>query len=125
MCDSITIRIVVLRHSFPGGVYPNQAGQAFAIFKFVQCVAAAAGFVYAGYIPLYWHILMLGIVGLFGTFFFVKIDIQARKNENGKFRIMEPKDGKSAPYGQEFVVEDMAMRRSSFLMRKKLLRHNI
>jgi hypothetical protein len=31
-----------------GGVYPDQAGPAFAIFNFAKCIAAAAGFIYAG-----------------------------------------------------------------------------
>ncbi len=34
--------------SLLGGVYPDEAGPAFAIFKFVQSVAACAGFAYAG-----------------------------------------------------------------------------
>ena len=67
--------------SLLGGVYPNEAGPAFAIFKFVQCVAAAAGFLYAGYIPLYWHCGMLWAVGLIGTLLFIKIDIQTKKKE--------------------------------------------
>ncbi len=34
--------------SLLGGIYPDEAGPAFAIFKFVQSVAACVGFGYAG-----------------------------------------------------------------------------
>ncbi len=74
--------------SLLGGIYPDQAGPAFAIFKFVQSVSAAAGFGYAGYIPLYYHIGLLWLLGTVGTFFFVKIDIQTRKKES-RWKVME------------------------------------
>ena len=67
--------------SLLGGIYRDEAGPAFAIFKFVQCVAAAAGFVYAGYIPLYYHVGMLWVIGTVGTIVFIKIDIQTARKE--------------------------------------------
>ncbi len=67
--------------SLLGGVYPERAGQAFAIFKFVQCIAAAAGFMYTSYIPLYIHVGLLLGLGTIGTLLFAKIDIQTRKKE--------------------------------------------
>ena len=65
--------------SLLAGVYPDRAGPAFAIFKFVQCVAAAAGFFYSGEIDLFIQGGISGGLMVVGTIFFVKIDIQTRR----------------------------------------------
>jgi hypothetical protein len=64
-----------------GEIYIDKAAPAFAIFKFTQSIAAAAGFGYASFIPLYWHIGMLCCMGLIGSAIFVLIDIQTIKQD--------------------------------------------
>ena len=65
--------------SLLGQVYPNEAGPAFAIFKFISSLSASLGFAYSGYIPLYWHCGMLGVLGLAVTFFYVKVDLEVKR----------------------------------------------
>ena len=54
----------------PGGVYPQNAGPAFAIFKFVQCIACATGFGYTSHVKLYPQIGALWALGLVGNVLF-------------------------------------------------------
>ncbi|TRY62646.1 hypothetical protein TCAL_11960 [Tigriopus californicus] len=67
--------------SLLGGVYPDRAGPAFAIFKFVQCVAAAVGFLYSNHLELYYQIAISLALGLIGTATFSMIDIRTRRNQ--------------------------------------------
>lgn len=77
-------------------MYPDKAGPAFAMFKFVQSSASAIGFGYAGVIPLYWHIGMLWLVGAVGTILFIKIDVQLRRGSPRRDRMMSIDEKMSA-----------------------------
>ena len=56
---------------------------------------------FSGYIPLYWHILMLVIAGAVGTLCFVFVDILAMR-EAKKQKLLEGKDNFAAE-GEERV----------------------
>lgn len=66
-------------YSMLGGVYAEQSVGAFSLFKFNQCVSAAASFFYSSYLGLYYQILILIIFGILGTICFVIVECSVRK----------------------------------------------
>ncbi|XP_014911891.1 UNC93-like protein MFSD11 [Poecilia latipinna] len=61
-------------YSILGYVYAEQSTPAFAIFKFIQSVSAAAAFFYSGYLLLTWQLLLLVILGFAGTLCFFVVE---------------------------------------------------
>ncbi|KAM4664622.1 UNC93-like protein MFSD11 [Discoglossus pictus] len=60
--------------SILGSLYAEDSAPAFAIFKFVQSITAAVAFFYSNYLLLQWQLLIMVILGFFGTiaFFFAE-----------------------------------------------------
>ncbi len=88
-----------------GGMFPDNLGPAFTIFKCIQSFGSSIAFAYAGVVsaarrqdhavlcsyqvsyiffqlPLYWQLGLLFSVGTAGTFLFIKIDMESRKKES-------------------------------------------
>uniref|UniRef100_A0A669EBQ7 UNC93-like protein MFSD11 n=1 Tax=Oreochromis niloticus TaxID=8128 RepID=A0A669EBQ7_ORENI len=61
-------------YSILGHVYAEESTPAFAIFKFIQSVCAAAAFFYSGYIMLMWQLLLMVILGFTGTLCFFVVE---------------------------------------------------
>ncbi|KAH8381482.1 hypothetical protein KR093_005762 [Drosophila rubida] len=61
-------------YSMLGGEYVNNAVGAFALFKFMQSVAAAISFFYSSYLGLYVQLGILVISGTIGTITFVIVE---------------------------------------------------
>ncbi|KAK2833228.1 hypothetical protein Q5P01_017117 [Channa striata] len=61
-------------YSILGCVFAEQSTPAFAIFKFIQSVFAAAAFFYSGYLMLTWQLLLLVILGFTGTLCFFVVE---------------------------------------------------
>uniref|UniRef100_A0A2C9KYX4 UNC93-like protein MFSD11 n=1 Tax=Biomphalaria glabrata TaxID=6526 RepID=A0A2C9KYX4_BIOGL len=54
-------------YSILGFMFPDDSSPAFALFKFVQSVAAAAAFYYSNVLMLQWQLLILVVLGTFGV----------------------------------------------------------
>ncbi|RWS10098.1 UNC93-like protein MFSD11 [Dinothrombium tinctorium] len=61
-------------YSILGSVYAKESASAFAIFKFVQSIAAAIAFLYANSLNLHAQIFILSVTGAFGTLTFCLVE---------------------------------------------------
>ncbi|KAL4239617.1 DUF895 domain membrane protein [Mactra antiquata] len=61
-------------YSLLGFMFPEDSSPAFAIFKFIQSVAAAVAFFYSDYLILQWQLLILVIFGSIGSLSFSVIE---------------------------------------------------
>ncbi|PIK55725.1 putative UNC93-like protein MFSD11-like [Apostichopus japonicus] len=66
-------------YSLLGDVYSDNSAPAFAIFKFVQSVAAALGFVYSSMLNIYWQLGILMVFGTIGSLSFFKVQWKCQK----------------------------------------------
>lgn len=66
-------------YSLLGDVYSDNSAPAFAIFKFVQSVAAAIGFVYSSMFSIYWQTGILMVFGTVGALSFFKVQWKHQK----------------------------------------------
>lgn len=67
--------------SLIGVTYPNNSAEAFAVFKFMQCLAAAAGFFYSSYLQLQYQLLILVLFNFAGMLSFITVETRL-KHEN-------------------------------------------
>ncbi|XP_042305943.1 UNC93-like protein MFSD11 [Sceloporus undulatus] len=63
--------------SILGFLYSEDSAPAFAIFKFIQSVCAAIAFFYSNYLFLQWQLLIMVVVGFFGTISFFTVEWEA------------------------------------------------
>ncbi|NXT29018.1 MFS11 protein, partial [Syrrhaptes paradoxus] len=63
--------------SILGFLYSEDSAPAFAIFKFVQSICAAVAFFYSNYFLLQWQLLIMVVVGFFGTITFFTVEWEA------------------------------------------------
>ncbi|XP_044309541.1 UNC93-like protein MFSD11 isoform X2 [Varanus komodoensis] len=63
--------------SILGFLYSENSAPAFAIFKFIQSVCAAIAFFYSNYLLLQWQLLIMAVVGFFGTLSFFTVEWKA------------------------------------------------
>ncbi|NXU57227.1 MFS11 protein, partial [Turnix velox] len=63
--------------SILGFLYSEDSAPAFAIFKFVQSICAAVAYFYSNYFLLQWQLLIMVIVGFFGTITFFAVEWKA------------------------------------------------
>uniref|UniRef100_A0A8C5X8M1 UNC93-like protein MFSD11 n=1 Tax=Malurus cyaneus samueli TaxID=2593467 RepID=A0A8C5X8M1_9PASS len=63
--------------SILGFLYSEDSAPAFAIFKFVQSICAAVAYFYSNYFLLQWQLLIMVIVGFFGTITFFTVEWRA------------------------------------------------
>ncbi|XP_062826711.1 UNC93-like protein MFSD11 [Anolis carolinensis] len=63
--------------SILGFLYSEDSAPAFAIFKFIQSVCAAIAFFYSNYLFLQWQLLIMAVVGFFGTISFFTVEWEA------------------------------------------------
>ncbi|XP_010140365.1 PREDICTED: UNC93-like protein MFSD11 isoform X2 [Buceros rhinoceros silvestris] len=63
--------------SILGFLYSEDSAPAFAIFKFVQSVCAAVAYFYSNYLLLQWQLLIMVVVGFFGTITFFMVEWKA------------------------------------------------
>ncbi|KAM6376894.1 UNC93-like protein MFSD11 isoform 1-T3 [Pluvialis apricaria] len=63
--------------SILGFLYSEDSAPAFAIFKFVQSICAAVAYFYSNYILLQWQLLIMVVVGFFGTITFFTVEWEA------------------------------------------------
>ncbi|NXC16567.1 MFS11 protein, partial [Corythaeola cristata] len=63
--------------SILGFLYSEDSAPAFAIFKFVQSICAAIAYFYSNYFLLQWQLLIMVIVGFFGTITFFTVEWEA------------------------------------------------
>ncbi|XP_042689323.1 UNC93-like protein MFSD11 [Centrocercus urophasianus] len=63
--------------SILGFLYSEDSAPAFAIFKFVQSICAAVAFFYSNYFLLQWQLLIMVVVGFFGTITFFAVEWKA------------------------------------------------
>ncbi|KAF2897951.1 hypothetical protein ILUMI_08226 [Ignelater luminosus] len=68
-------------YSMLGGVFANDSASAFAIFKFVQSVAAAACFFYASHTGLYIQLGILILLAVLGTVTFVAVEWSVKRQK--------------------------------------------
>ncbi|CAH1274090.1 MFSD11 [Branchiostoma lanceolatum] len=61
-------------YSILGFMFPEDSAPAFALFKFVQSLTAAAGFFYSTYLLLQWQLLILVVFGVAGTLAFFEVE---------------------------------------------------
>ncbi|XP_045132438.1 UNC93-like protein MFSD11 isoform X2 [Portunus trituberculatus] len=71
-------------YSILGSVYEDNSGPAFALFKFVQSLSAAACFFYASVFKLYWHLIILIVFATIGTFTFWMVEWKAHRRLKAK-----------------------------------------
>ncbi|NWW88474.1 MFS11 protein, partial [Rhynochetos jubatus] len=57
-----------------GFLYSEDSAPAFAIFKFVQSICAAVAYFYSNYFLLQWQLLIMVVVGFFGTITFFTVE---------------------------------------------------
>ncbi|XP_033121361.1 UNC93-like protein MFSD11 [Anneissia japonica] len=75
-------------YSIVGYMFPEDSAPAFALFKFTQSLAAAAGFFYSNHLVLHWQLLILVIFGTMGTLCFFKVErIASDASDNGYSKI--------------------------------------
>ena len=67
--------------SIIGVTYPDNSAAAFAVFKFVQCLAAAVGFFYSSYLQLQYQLLILVLFNFAGMLTFIIVETKL-KHEN-------------------------------------------
>lgn len=67
--------------SLIGVTYPDNSAEAFAVFKFMQCLAAAAGFFYSSYLQLQYQLLILVSFNFAGMLSFITVETRL-KHEN-------------------------------------------
>uniref|UniRef100_A0A6J0UN61 UNC93-like protein MFSD11 n=1 Tax=Pogona vitticeps TaxID=103695 RepID=A0A6J0UN61_9SAUR len=60
--------------SILGFLYSEDSAPAFAIFKFIQSVCAAIAYFYSNYLFLQWQLLIMAVVGFFGTISFFSVE---------------------------------------------------
>ncbi|XP_014680886.1 PREDICTED: UNC93-like protein MFSD11 isoform X2 [Priapulus caudatus] len=60
-------------YSILGMMFPEDSAPAFALFKFVQSLAAAAAFYYSGFLYLPVQLVILVIMAILGTFHYYKV----------------------------------------------------
>ncbi|XP_022379212.1 UNC93-like protein MFSD11 isoform X2 [Enhydra lutris kenyoni] len=60
--------------SILGFLYSEDSAPAFAVFKFVQSICAAVAFFYSNYLLLHWQLLVMVILGFFGTISFFSVE---------------------------------------------------
>ncbi|NXT79233.1 MFS11 protein, partial [Zapornia atra] len=63
--------------SILGFLYAEDSAPAFAIFKFVQSICAAVAYFYSNYFLLQWQLLIMVVVGFFGTVTFFTVEWEA------------------------------------------------
>ncbi|NXK41960.1 MFS11 protein, partial [Piprites chloris] len=63
--------------SILGFLYSEDSAPAFAIFKFVQSICAAVAYFYSNYFLLQWQLLIMVIMGFFGTITFFTVEWEA------------------------------------------------
>ncbi|XP_075026001.1 UNC93-like protein MFSD11 isoform X3 [Calonectris borealis] len=63
--------------SILGFLYSEDSAPAFAIFKFVQSICAAVAYFYSNYFLLQWQLLIMVVVGFFGTITFFTVEWEA------------------------------------------------
>uniref|UniRef100_A0A8C6ZV66 UNC93-like protein MFSD11 n=1 Tax=Nothoprocta perdicaria TaxID=30464 RepID=A0A8C6ZV66_NOTPE len=63
--------------SILGFLYSEDSAPAFAIFKFVQSICAAVAYFYSNYFLLQWQLLIMVVVGFFGTVTFFVVEWEA------------------------------------------------
>ncbi|KAM8796859.1 MFS11 protein, partial [Eudromia elegans] len=63
--------------SILGFLYSEDSAPAFAIFKFVQSICAAVAYFYSNYFLLQWQLLIMVVVGFFGTLTFFVVEWEA------------------------------------------------
>ncbi|XP_014372745.1 UNC93-like protein MFSD11 [Alligator sinensis] len=63
--------------SILGFLYSEDSAPAFAIFKFVQSICAAVAYFYSNYLLLQWQLLIMVVVGFFGTISFFTVEWEA------------------------------------------------
>uniref|UniRef100_A0A8D0ECN9 UNC93-like protein MFSD11 n=1 Tax=Salvator merianae TaxID=96440 RepID=A0A8D0ECN9_SALMN len=63
--------------SILGFLYSEDSAPAFAIFKFIQSVCAAVAYFYSNYFLLQWQLLIMAVVGFFGTLSFFSVEWKA------------------------------------------------
>ncbi|NXP80554.1 MFS11 protein, partial [Ramphastos sulfuratus] len=63
--------------SILGFLYSEDSAPAFAIFKFVQSICAAVAYFYSNYFLLQWQLLIMVVVGFFGTITFFIVEWEA------------------------------------------------
>uniref|UniRef100_A0A8B9DHI0 UNC93-like protein MFSD11 n=1 Tax=Anser cygnoides TaxID=8845 RepID=A0A8B9DHI0_ANSCY len=63
--------------SILGFLYSEDSAPAFAIFKFVQSICAAVAYFYSNYFLLQWQLLIMVVVGFFGTVTFFTVEWKA------------------------------------------------
>uniref|UniRef100_A0A6G1R8H2 UNC93-like protein MFSD11 n=1 Tax=Hypotaenidia okinawae TaxID=2861861 RepID=A0A6G1R8H2_9GRUI len=63
--------------SILGFLYSEDSAPAFAIFKFVQSICAAVAYFYSNYFLLQWQLLIMVVVGFFGTVTFFTVEWEA------------------------------------------------
>ncbi|KFZ69295.1 UNC93-like MFSD11 [Podiceps cristatus] len=63
--------------SILGFLYSEDSAPAFAIFKFVQSICAAVAYFYSNYFLLQWQLLIMVVVGFFGTITFFTVEWKA------------------------------------------------
>ncbi|NXG62192.1 MFS11 protein, partial [Hemiprocne comata] len=63
--------------SILGFLYSEDSAPAFAIFKFVQSICAAIAYFYSNYFLLQWQLLIMVVVGFFGTMTFFTVEWEA------------------------------------------------
>jgi len=71
-------------YSIIGGTWPNNSAAAFALFMFVQCMAAAIGFFYSSYLTLQWQLLLLCLFDVAGMLTFFVVERGLRIKEQNK-----------------------------------------
>ncbi|KAK3851429.1 hypothetical protein Pcinc_041918 [Petrolisthes cinctipes] len=71
-------------YSILGGVYQDNSGPAFALFKFTQSLSAAACFFYTSVFELYWHLGILVVFATIGTLTFCLVEWKAHRRQKAK-----------------------------------------
>uniref|UniRef100_A0A2D4PUC6 UNC93-like protein MFSD11 n=1 Tax=Micrurus surinamensis TaxID=129470 RepID=A0A2D4PUC6_MICSU len=73
--------------SILGFLYSEDSAPAFAIFKFIQSICAAVAFFYSNYLFLQWQLLIMAVVGFFGTITFFTVEWEAAARSTGYHNI--------------------------------------
>ncbi|XP_034960459.1 UNC93-like protein MFSD11 [Zootoca vivipara] len=63
--------------SILGFLYSEDSAPAFAVFKFIQSICAAIAYFYSNYLLLQWQLLIMAVVGFFGTLSFFTVEWEA------------------------------------------------
>ncbi|KAJ8317966.1 hypothetical protein KUTeg_003057 [Tegillarca granosa] len=73
-------------YSILGFMFPEDSSPAFALFKFVQSIAAAVAFYYSEYLILQWQLLILVVLGAFGTLCFCSVEWESNRISRGGYQ---------------------------------------